>query len=134
MAGDDIPDFIKELLGGEDNETHGVTCKCVTVGAHYGVSEKEYDGWVRQAFILNVELSDRSAVLDKMFPELTGEQRAKIQAYHAGVSLYEDDKPKLVPGTDKTYRNKDDEDEDEPRPRSKARIVGVSVTRRPRKK
>lgn len=77
--------------------------KNVTVGAHYGVNEKTYDSWVREAFILIIEHYTKTGVLDALFPELTGEQRAKVFAYHQAASLYDKKEPHRVPSKDKKY-------------------------------
>lgn len=73
-----IIEAIEEKTDLVDNSMH----------AHYGVSEEEFDTWVREMFIEMVKRPLKTDVLDKFFKDLPGEVRCKIFAYYTAQHQY----------------------------------------------
>jgi len=74
------PNEMMEMLGG----------KRTTIAEHYGVNEKDYDSWVRDMLCELIKNPDKSCVVDKCFPKLCAEDRAKVFAMANALQLRQD--------------------------------------------
>lgn len=91
-------DFHKMFDSDEQDKDHDDS-----VHAHYGVSEKQYDTWVREMFIDNVKFNLKTRVIDNAFPELSNEQRCKIYAYNHAMHAHHHAKINGIVSEDEEY-------------------------------
>jgi len=98
MDEDDIPDELRDLLGGADVDIKVITatkdgkCNCPacqkgTISEHYGKSRKAMDKLAKDIFCDMIQYDSKIEVLDKWFPadflkpENGGEIRCRVIAF-----------------------------------------------------